>query len=270
MSPDPAPEPDRQYRDATVREPSESAASGGGPARAAEPIADAEPGPVRPAAEPLGPESPALPGRAPGGERPRWEPQPLVKPSRAALTTRDMAVALAVLVGVILVFGGVTRSCSFAPGGPTTNPAGLPVVDAAAALRELRVPFPVRIPAVPVGWRSNSVAQDRVQGGRVVRVGYLTPDGRYLRLLQSDAAEPVVLATETGTNPVVVRGPVEVAGQRWVGYARGDDEPIWTADVPTPGAGSVRMLITGSGTEEEVRALAAAAVAGELLPARAP
>ena len=144
------------------------------------------------------------------------------------------------------------------------------MVDAPAALRELRVPFPVRIPAVPAGWRSNSVAQDRVQGGRVVRVGYITPDGRYLRLLQSDAAEPVLLATETGTNPVVVRGPVDVGRAAVGGLRRGDDEPIWIADVPTPGAGSVRMLITGSGTEEEFRALAAAAVAGELLPARAP
>ena len=56
----------------------------------------------------------------------------------------------------------VTRSCSFAPGGPTIDPAGAPVVDAPAALRELRVPLPLRIPAVPAGWRSNSVGQDRV------------------------------------------------------------------------------------------------------------
>jgi hypothetical protein len=186
------------------------------------------------------------------------------------MTVRDMVAAVAVLVGVVLVLGGVTRSCSFAPGGPTIDPAGAPVVDAPAALRELRVPLPLRIPAVPAGWRSNSVGQDRVEGGRVVRVGYLTPEGRYLRLLQSDATEPVVLAVETGANPAVVRGPVDVGGQRWVVYTRGGDEPIWTADVPTPGVGSVRMLITGSGTEDEARTLAGAAVAGELLPARAP
>jgi Protein of unknown function (DUF4245) len=185
------------------------------------------------------------------------------------MTVRDMVVAVAVLVGVVLVLAGVTRSCSFAPGGPTIDPTGVPVVDAPAALRELRVPFPLRIPAVPAGWRSNSVGQDRVEGGRVVRVGYLTPDGQYLRLLQSDATEPVVLAVETGANPAVVRGPVDVGGQRWVVYTRGSDEPIWTADVPTPGGGSVRMLITGSGTEDEARTLAGAAVAGELLPARA-
>lgn len=213
-----------------------------------------------------GPETPEPARREP----PRWEPPPLVRPPRSALTARDMAVALAVLVGVILVFGGVTRSCSFAPGGPTTDPVGLPTVDAPAALRELRVPFPLRIPAAPARWRSNSVDVDRVEGGRVVRVGYLTADGRYLRLLQSDAAEPVVLAVETGANPVAERGPVEVAGQRWTVHNRGRDEPIWTADVPAGDGVSVRMLITGSGREDEVRALATAAVTGELLPARTP
>jgi hypothetical protein len=194
----------------------------------------------------------------------------LVKPPRSALTVRDMAVALAVLVGVVLVFGGLTSSFSFAPGGPTTDPVGLPTVDAPAALRELRTGFPLRVPAVPAGWRSNSVNVDRVEGGRVIRVGYLTPDGRYLRLLQSDGAPPAVLAVETGANPVAERGPVEVAGQRWMVYSRGGDEPLWTADVPAGDGVSVRMLITGSGTGGEFGALAAAAVTGELLPARAP
>jgi hypothetical protein len=185
-----------------------------------------------------------------------------------------------VLAGIILLFGGATRSCSFAPAGPTSDPAGIPVVDAPAALRELRVPFPVRIPAVPPGWRSNSVAQDRVapdptapdqaERARAVRIGYLTPEGRYLRLLQSNATEPTLLAVETGATPVVVRGPVDIAGQRWVVYDRGSDEPVWIADVPTPDAGSLRMLITGSGSEEGMRTLAAAAVSGELLPARVP
>ncbi len=183
---------------------------------------------------------------------------------------RDMAVAMALLVGVVLLFGGVTRSCSFAPAGPTSDPAGLPVVDAPAALRELRTPFPLRIPAVPPDWRSNSVAQDRVEGGRVVRVGYLTPAGRYLRLLQSDAVEPVLLAVETGRIPVAAHNPIDVGGQRWVVYSRGTGEPIWVAEVPTAGAAPVRMLITGSGTEDEMRTLAGAALAGELLPARAP
>lgn len=197
-------------------------------------------------------------------------PQPLHKPARSALTMRDMVVALGVLLVVILLAGGVTRSYSFAPTGPTVDPSGLPVVDAPSELRALRVPFPVRVPAVPDGWRSNSVGQDRVEGGRAVRVGFITPAGRYLRLLQSDAPDAALLAVETGATPVAASGPVDVTGQRWIVYPRGSDEPIWITEVATPGAAPVRMLITGSGSEDDFRALAGGALAGELLPARAP
>lgn len=214
------------------------------------------------------PEPPPRPADPPPPRAP--QPPPLVKPARSALTMRDMAGAVLVLAVLVLLSAGITRSCTFAPTGPVVDPSGIPAVDAPAKLRELRAGFPVRIPAVPADWRSNSVGQDRVEGGRVVRTGYLTPDGRYLRLLQSDATEPVLLGVETGANPVAARGPVEVSGQKWVVYARADGEPIWVADVPTDGGSSIRLLITGSGTEEAVRTLAGAALAGELLPARAP
>lgn len=196
-------------------------------------------------------------------------PPEMPRPPRSAFTARHMAAALGALTLLVLVLAGVTRSCSFAPGGPTVDPSGLPVVDAPAALRAVRAPFPLRIPAVPAAWRSNSVALDRTSGdGRLVRVGYLTEQGNYLRLLQSEADDETLLRVETGTNPVTARGPVDVAGQRWVVFWRERGEPVWLADVPTPGGPTVRMLITGSGTEDEFRTLAAAAPAGELLAPR--
>jgi hypothetical protein len=199
--------------------------------------------------------------------RPPAGPPPLSKPPRSALTIRDMLVALAVLVPVILLVGGMTRACTFSPGGPTVDPNAVPVVDAPAELRELApfVPFAVRIPAVPAGWRSNSVDQDLVDGIRVVRTGFLTPEGRYLRLLQSAAPEPALLAVETGAEPVPARGATEVGGQRWVVYGA-EREQIWIAEVATPGAEPVRLLITGSGGEQDFRTLAGAVLAGELLP----
>ena len=105
----------------------------------------------------------------------------------------------------------------------------------------------------------------------MVRAGYLTPDGRYLRLLQSDAAEPAVLAVETGRQPggrarAGRRGRAAL-GRSTRGAATSRSGPPTCRAAP---GRSVRMLITGSGTEDEVRALAGAALAGELLPARAP
>jgi len=196
------------------------------------------------------------------------DPAPPSKPPRSALTVRDMLVALAVLVPVILLLGGLAGSCSFSPAGPTVDPSRLPVVDVAAELGPISrtVPFAVRVPDVPAGWRANGVDQDRVgpdgaaDARRAVRVGYLTPEGRYLRLVQSDADEAGLLGTETGPEPVPGTGVREVAGLRWVVYAREDEEPIWIAEVPGDAPG--RALITGSGSEDDFAALATALAAG--------
>jgi hypothetical protein len=194
--------------------------------------------------------------------------EPLRKPPRSALTVRDMLVAMGILVVVVGLIGGVTRGCSFSPGGPSVDQGALPVVDAPAELRRLAplVPFALRVPAVPPGWRSNSADQDLVAPadpalGRAVRVGYLTPQGRYLRLLQSDATEEALLASETGGAPVPAGGTTDVGGLRFVVYGGPDDEPIWIGELD-----GVRVLITGSGGEPDFQALAGAVVGGERLP----
>ena len=73
-----------------------------------------------------------------------------------ALTVRDMVGAVAVLVVIVLVFAGATRSCSFAPGGPSVDPGAGPTVDAPAQLRVLAgaMPCPLRVPALPPDWRA--------------------------------------------------------------------------------------------------------------------
>ncbi len=194
--------------------------------------------------------------------------EPPRKPARSALTVRDMLVALGVLVVLVGLVGGVSRGCSFSPAGPTVDSAALPVVDAPAELRRLAtfVPFPLRIPAVPAGWRSNSAEQDLVDPtdparGRAVRVGYLTPEGRYLRLLQSDGTEEALLAAEVGAAAVAAQGTVDVAGLQFVVYRTEPDEPIWIGELD-----GVRVLITGSAGAPDYQALAGALVGGEQLP----
>ncbi|HZG91193.1 MAG TPA: DUF4245 domain-containing protein [Pseudonocardia sp.] len=197
------------------------------------------------------------------------------KPPRSALTLRDMLVALGLLAVVILGLAGLSGSCSFSPGGPSVDASRLPVVDAPADLRRIAptVPFPVRVPAVPADWRANSVDQDRIPqpgapadaaSNRAVRAGFLTPEGRYLRLLQSDAPEPALLAVESGAEPLPGLGAVDVAGVSWVVYGRDGEEPVRIAELP--GTTPVRVLITGSGTEDEFRVLAGAVATGQVLP----
>jgi Protein of unknown function (DUF4245) len=192
-------------------------------------------------------------------------------------------------VVVVLALGGLTRGCSFAPGGPTTDPSAGPTVDAPAQLRALAgsTPFALRVPAVPADWRANAVGTERVGPAAhlAVRTGYVTPAGRYLRLVQSDAEETELLAAEakdagasprpaseertaSGSRPsdaeargtAVASGAVDVAGTTWVTYTDGTREPIRVADVD-----GVRLLITGSGDDDEFRTLAAATTGGEVL-----
>jgi len=188
--------------------------------------------------------------------------RPWTPPPRSALGVRQLVGALLILLPAVLLFGGLSR-CSFSPGGPSFDPSVGPSVDAPALLRDAapQVPFGLRIPAVPPGWRSNAVDQAVVPGGRVVRIGYVTGAGRYLRLTQSDATEETVLRDAVGgVSPG--RGTVEVSGQRWVVYGEDGAEPVWAADVD-----GVRLLITGSAGEGEFRTLAAATLAGGRLPA---
>ena len=114
--------------------------------------------------------------------------EPLEKPARSALTVRHMIAAVGVLLLVVLVLGFLSSGAGFAPAGPVADPSAVRVVDAPTQLRELAssVPFSVRVPATPPGWRANSVGTDVVGGRKVVRVGYLTSAGTYVQLQQSD------------------------------------------------------------------------------------
>lgn len=189
------------------------------------------------------------------------EPPPPQKPARGgAPDVRGMLVALGVLLVIALVGVGGLRSCSFAPGGPEVDPNAVPVTDVGAAFTDFAKAsaFPLRVPAVPAGWKPNSTDRGAVTGGgSAVRAGYVTPDGRYLRLVQSDATEENLLATEAG-GPVGGRGTIDAAGLTWVEYGAPDREPFRIATLP--GTPTVRLLITGSGTDDEFRALAEATV----------
>ena len=84
--------------------------------------------------------------------------------------------------------------------------------------------------------------------------------GHFLRLVQSDAAEETLLAAQARGTPVGA-GAAEVAGTSWVTYTDDSREPIRVAQLD-----GVRLLITGSGSEQEFRTLAAATTAGDVAP----
>lgn len=176
---------------------------------------------------------------------------------------------MVVLVVVVLLVAGVAKACSFSPAGPSVDSGAVPSVNAPDALRSAAglAGFPIRVPAVPVEWRANSASQDTLDGSRVVRVGWITESGHYLRLVQSTADEGALVASETavsggGRGAPSGRGPVQVAGLQWVVYQGGNGEAAWVAQLD-----GVRLLITGNGSDDEFRALAGATASGQVLPA---
>lgn len=179
--------------------------------------------------------------------------EPLEKPPRSAMTVRHMIAAVGAMLLVVLVLGFLSSGASFTPGGPASEPSAARVVDAPAQLRALTAPFPVRVPATPAGWRSNSVGTDYVAGRKAIRAGYLTPSAGYLQLQQSDATEEALLAA-IGERPA--QGAQDVGGARWVVYGERPAEPVWIADVK-----GVRLVLTGSATDDEFRTLATAVLA---------
>jgi hypothetical protein len=193
----------------------------------------------------------------PGGHRP---------PGRAGLRMRDMIGAILVLLVIVGVLASVTQSCSFDPGGPDVGPESAPTVDVSAKLGDAArsVTFPVRQPTTPAGWRPNSSSTSGVGAGAeadtVVRVGWVTPGGRYVQLSQSGGTAPAVLATETGESGRPT-GTVDAGGVTWDVHTSRRDEVAWATTLD----GTV-TLVTGNGTEDEFRTLAEAATDAAPVP----
>jgi len=185
--------------------------------------------------------------------------------------------SMAPLVLACIALAGLLGMCSFAPSGPGKGPA--PQYDAPAALKAdaAALHIPIRVPVLPDGWHANSGARGGIDGGRVdpvshqnVRavsstVGYLTPAGMYVALIQSNADEEKLVASiHAGMYPTGAR---DIDGVHWVVYeGAGDDdqgtEPIWTTRL----SGPAQVALTGSAGESDFHTLAQATQKAQPLP----
>jgi hypothetical protein len=185
--------------------------------------------------------------------------------------------SIAPLVVACIVLAGVVGMCSFAPGG--TNRGQVPSYDAAGALNAdaQTLGFPVRLPHLPAGWQSNSGGRGGIADGRTdpstgqrlravtSTVGYISPAGMYLSLTQSNADEDKLVGS---IHPSMYpTGTVDVDGTRWIVYqGDGGVEPVWTTRLTGP-AGPAQEAITGAGSTDQFRTLAAATQSQPPLPA---
>jgi len=185
--------------------------------------------------------------------------------------------SIAPLVAACILLAVILGMSSFSPGEPGPGPA--PDFDAPAALHAdadaLRIP--IRLPALPDAWHSNSGSRAGIDGGRTdpsgqparavsSTVGYLAPSGMYLALTQSNANEEKLIGSID--SDLVPTGTEDVNGVRWVVYGgNGDAEPVWTTRLNGP-TGPAQIAIQGAAGTDEYRTLAAAVQTQPPLPAK--
>lgn len=187
--------------------------------------------------------------------------------------------SLAPLVLACVILAGLVGMCSFQPKGPAEGVT--PSYDAPAALQADAdaLDFPIRLPKLPEGWQANSGGRGSIEQGRTdpetgkaeraltTRVGFIAPSQMYVSLTQSNADETALVASVH--REVYPTGAQTVDGVNWVVYQGGDGtEPVWTTRLVSP-HGPAQLAITGAGTDDDFRALAAATQSqAPLVPAR--
>lgn len=173
---------------------------------------------------------------------------------------KDLIWSLLPLVLICLVIAGIASQCTFTSKGPTQGQiphfdAHISLVDDARTLG-----FPVREPALSKDWTPNSGSHDKFGEASGSTVGYITPQGSYMRLTQSNAAEEVLAKNVVGTR--YATGTEQIGDRKWVVYAEPGTEPAWITDF-----GDVRVLIKGAGNRGSFTTLATAVGNAKPLPA---
>jgi len=164
-----------------------------------------------------------------------------VKPGR---TPRDMALSLVVLLVPVVLLVVAYR---YVQGGD--RPV---VVDPAPAIAQAQARgVPVTAPiGLGEGWLSTAATYRDESGGGTLRIGYVTPDGGGVQLIQSTMPADALLARELGREARST-GTVPVEGQPWQRYAvrAGETALIRTDNTRT-------LIVIGHASDEELTTLA--------------
>ena len=172
-----------------------------------------------------------------------------------------LAIGTIVLAVIVLALTGLTRACSFSPTAPTVDRGAVQRIDVAQVTRDATaaVPFALRAPAMPPDWIAQSSDVRPVGGTREFRLGWVTPDNAFVRLVQSDASEDALVASEQAGPPAL--GPVAAGGRTWTTYRGIRGEALWVTDVD-----GVRWVVTGDASPARFTQLVTTASGSPVVP----
>ena len=166
--------------------------------------------------------------------------------TRAERRPRDMVISLLVLLVPILLVLGVYNV--FFDGDAPVR------VDPAVAIDDARHAdaFPVLVPTdLPSGWTPVSAAFRPVDGGRALRIGFVSPDGEGAQVVQTDAPVTTVIPAEL-TGASRPQGAAQIGDVAWQTYSARPGERALVLLEPTR-----TVIVVGSAPEADLRELAA-------------
>lgn len=179
-------------------------------------------------------------------------------------SSKDMIWSLIPLLVICAIVAIASGNCSVGLTGQASDDR-TPSFDVATALQaDARdLPFPIRRPATPAGWKPNSGSTQPVGNTRVSTVGWISDVGAYVQLSQTDAAEED-LVVKLGGGEALGKGTRQVGGREWVAYETPDEKKFWITDL-----GDVRIAVLSRGPDEDMTEIATAVLAQQPLPGRA-
>lgn len=175
--------------------------------------------------------------------------------------TRDLLISLGVLLVVMFFSVGFTGLCSFNP-GPAEKSGPVQEVDIDTILKSdaRGLDIPLRLPALADNWQPNSGGRTMVDNQPSSKAGWVIDEKAFLSLTQTVVGlEDAVKDTDDGyreeTDTFVVPAADSSTGKdvTWQIWSGDDVKQVWATDL-----GDVRLLISGTATQEQYRTLATA------------
>jgi hypothetical protein len=141
----------------------------------------------------------------------------------------------------------------------------VPAYDVANGLRAdaRSVTFPIRLPQTPADWKPNSGTTVALENTVVSNAGYITANGVYIQLSQTNATQDAVVGYLSDDETLLGAGTRDVGGRKWVAYGKPDGgRTVWVTDL-----GDVRIgLKSNKAKDDDFSTLASAVLAASPLP----
>ncbi|CAM3167389.1 MULTISPECIES: DUF4245 domain-containing protein [Actinomycetes] len=177
---------------------------------------------------------------------------------------KDMIWSLIPLLLLCAFIAVVSGNCSVGLTGGSGDDK-VPAYDVANGLRAdaRSVTFPIRLPQTPADWKPNSGTTVALENTVVSNAGYITANGVYIQLSQTNATQDAVVGYLSDDETLLGAGTRDVGGRKWVAYGKPDGgRTVWVTDL-----GDVRIgLKSNKAKDDDFSTLASAVLAASPLP----